>query len=99
MNIKIKNNKYLKEVKICSYNNFEDKRGIIWTSFKRMGRKVITRKELILFMINLIYQKKMSKGHSWRPNTYKLISCVYGKIFQVVVDCRINSKNFGKHNI
>ena len=26
-----------------------------------------------------------------------MISCVYGKIFQVVVDCRINSKNFGKH--
>ena len=43
MNIKIKNDEYLKEVKICSYNNFEDKRGIIWTSFKkRMGRKVIT---------------------------------------------------------
>ena len=24
MNIKIKNDEYLKEVKICSYNNFED---------------------------------------------------------------------------
>ena len=35
MNIKIKNDEYLKEVKICSYNNFEDKRGIIWTSFKK----------------------------------------------------------------
>ena len=35
MNIEIQNDKHLKEVKICTYNNFEDKRGIIWTSFKK----------------------------------------------------------------
>ena len=49
-------------------------------------------------MINLIYQKKnVLRGIHEDQDTYKLISCVYGKIFQVVVDCRINSKNFGKH--
>ena len=28
--------------------------------------------------------------------TWKLISCVYGKVFFVVVDCRKNSKNYLK---
>jgi len=98
MNIKIKNDEYLKEVKICSYNNFEDKRGIIWTSFKKEWDA-----KLLPEGVNFVHDKfNLSKKNVLRgihgdQDTYKLISCVYGKIFQVVVDCRINSKNFGKH--
>ena len=44
-----------------------------------------------------MYKRQVLRGIHGDQDTYKLISCVYGKIFQVVVDCRINSKNFGKH--
>ena len=63
MNIEIVNDKHLKEDKICSYNNFEDKRGIIWTSFKKEWDSKLLPERFILFMINLIYQKNVLRAY------------------------------------
>ena len=40
--------------------------------------------------------KKVLRGLHYDHKTWKLISCVYGKVFFVVVDCRKKSKNFLK---
>lgn len=43
-----------------------------------------------------VSQKHVLRGIHGDPKTWKLISCVSGEIFQVVVDCNPDSPNFGK---
>ena len=41
-------------------------------------------------------KKDVLRGIHGDRETSKLVSCVYGKLYFVVVDCREGSKNFGK---
>ncbi|HEX9722261.1 MAG TPA: dTDP-4-dehydrorhamnose 3,5-epimerase [Candidatus Paceibacterota bacterium] len=41
-------------------------------------------------------KKDVLRGIHGDRKTSKLVSCIYGKLFFVVVDCREGSKNFGK---
>ena len=43
-----------------------------------------------------INKKNVFKGIHGDQNTWKLVSCVYGKCAAFIVDCRKTSKNFGK---
>lgn len=40
--------------------------------------------------------KHVLRGIHGDPDTWKLISCLYGKFYLVVVNCDVNSENFGK---
>ena len=43
-----------------------------------------------------INKKNVFKGIHGDENTWKLVSCIYGKCAAYIVDCRRNSRNFGK---
>ena len=82
----------IKKIKIQKGTNFKDKRGLLWTSWKK------NKKDKIIFNHDKfsISKKKVLRGLHYDNKTWKLISCVYGKVFFVVVDCRKKSKNFLK---
>ena len=40
--------------------------------------------------------KNVLRGLHGDDKTWKLVSCVYGEVFQVIVDCRTNSKTYMK---
>ena len=79
-------------IKVFRGSIHNDKRGYLWTSGKR-----IKRTNLFSIMINFQYQKNVLRGLHGDSKTWKLISCVYGEIFFVVVNYDKKSKNFGKH--
>ena len=45
-------------------------------------------------MINFLYQKKYITRVTWRQKTWKLVSCVFGKVFFVIVNNNPKSKNY-----
>ena len=47
-------------------------------------------------MINFLIQKNVLRGIHGDDKTWKLVSCIHGKIFQVIVDLRKDSKTFKK---
>ena len=79
-------------IKIFKGNNFKDKRGYIWTSW-------LKKKYRINFIQDKfsLSKKNVFRGLHYDEKTWKLISCVYGKIFFVIVNCDKNSKYYLKH--
>jgi len=52
-----------------------------------------------LFIVNLhTIKKNVLRGIHGDFKSYKIVQCVYGKIFQVVVDCRKDSPNYLKYD-
>ncbi|MAD12594.1 MAG: dTDP-4-dehydrorhamnose 3,5-epimerase [Flavobacteriaceae bacterium] len=86
------------QVKIISPDLFKDKRGFLYTDYLEsffssefnLGCKFIHSK----YAYN---NKKVLRGIHGDCDSYKLINCVYGEIFQVVVDCRKNSSTYLRH--
>src|SRR5210317_1979420 len=81
--------------KIFKDTIFKDKRGFIWTSW-------INKKKYKNLKFNhdkfALSKKNVLRGIHWDTKTWKLISCVYGKIFFVIVDCRPNSRSYLKYS-
>ena len=79
-------------LKIKNGTSFKDKRGFLWTSWKKD----------FFSKINFNHDKfSISKKNTIRGlhcdfKSWKLISCIYGKIFFSVVNLKKNSKNFLK---
>ena len=82
-----------RDIQIIKGNNFKDKRGILWTTWK----KGIFKK------INFNHDKfSLSKKNTLRGlhcdnKSWKMVTSVYGKFLFVVVDMRKNSKDYLKH--
>ena len=80
------------EVKIFSPSVFEDERGELWTLWKHEEMtdlcfnhdKISTSKKNVL------------RGLHGDTKSWKLITCLYGEVYLVVVDNRVNSKNYLK---
>ncbi len=74
---------------------FQDHRGLIWTSWEKCKKEYPN----LNFKHDkfALSKKNVLRGFHWDKKTWKLISCVYGKIFFVVIDCNKSSKNFLKH--
>ncbi len=96
-NFKCNKSKDFQDVLEILPDSFSDKRGEIWTSFNKDS--------FSNFFINLpdfnhdkfSYSKKnVLRGIHGDNKTWKLVSCIHGEIFQVIVDLRKDSKTFKK---
>ncbi|EFV06226.1 dTDP-4-dehydrorhamnose 3,5-epimerase [Campylobacter jejuni subsp. jejuni DFVF1099] len=91
----IQESKILKGVYIITPNKFRDLRGEIWTAFtdEYLSKLVpdgikFKHDKFINSHFNVL------RGIHGDVKTYKLVTCVYGEVHQVVVDCRKDSPNF-----
>lgn len=80
--------------KIYPKTNFVDSRG----KYIEIFNKKFFKKKLHLDFVegDISYSNKnVFRGIHGDYKTWKLVSCVHGKIEQFIVDCRKNSKTFG----
>ena len=92
--MKIKNTKF-KDLKVIHGRIFYDKRG----SFREIYKNDLFKKNKPLFWCASKSKKNVLRGlHLQKKNSQaKFVSVLKGKILDVVVDLRSNSKTFGKH--
>ena len=80
------------DIKIITNNNFKDKRGLLWTTWKKGVFKNIKFNH-DKFSLS---KKKTLRGFHCDFKSWKMVTSVYGKFLFVVVDMRKNSKNYLK---
>lgn len=80
------------KIQILKGSVFNDKRGTIWTSWKK-NKKILIKFNHDKFSMS---KKNVLRGLHYDNKTWKLVSCVYGKIFLTVVNCNPSSKNYLK---
>ena len=92
--MKILNTK-LNGLKIIGGIKFDDSRGC----FREIFLKKLFKKNKFIFWCMSKSKKNVLRGMhlQTKKSQTKFISVVKGKILDVVVDCRLKSKNFGKH--
>ncbi len=81
------------DIKIITNNNFKDKRGLLWTTWKKGVFKNIKFNH-DKFSLS---KKKTLRGFHCDFKSWKMVTSVYGKFLFVVVDMRKNSKNYLKN--
>ena len=82
----------MNSIKIINSDNYSDKRGLIWTSWNKKNLNLSFKHDKFSFS-----KKNVLRGLHYDNKTWKLISCPYGKIFFVVVNCNPKSKEYLKH--
>ncbi|EAH5848756.1 dTDP-4-dehydrorhamnose 3,5-epimerase [Campylobacter upsaliensis] len=92
----IKESEILKGVFIIKPNKFKDLRGEIWTAFtqEQLAHLVAVPFKHDKFITS---KKDVIRGIHGDTKTYKLATCLYGEILQVVVDCRKESPTYLKY--
>ena len=79
-------------------DRFKDIRGELWTSYNKKELDYEIKKNLKFihdkFSIN---KKNVLRGLHGDFSTYKLVTCPYGEIFQVVADFRKKSSTYGNY--
>ena len=94
----IQESKRLKGVYIITPNKFQDLRGEIWSAFTSRQIDVLLPEGLRFVHDKFIHSHKdVIRGIHGDYKTYKLATCVYGEIHQVVVDCRKDSPTYLQH--
>jgi len=85
----------IKDLKLIKTNIFKDKRGFL----KEIFRKNVVKNKDFPFDIFSSSKKNVLRGlHIQTKNPQaKIITVTHGKIFDVAVDLRKNSKTYGKH--
>ena len=81
----------IKGLKVFQSTVFEDCRGEIWTSWEKNFFKINFNHDKFT-----LSKKNVLRGFHGDNKTWKLISCVYGSFYFVVVDYNYKSKNFLK---
>jgi len=84
--------KNLDKIKTYSDDAFIDKRGIYWTSWKKNRYKIFFNHDKFS-----LSKKNVLRGLHGDKKSWKLISCVYGKIFFVIVNNISKSKDYQKY--
>ena len=84
----------LSDIKVYRNTSFKDKRGYYWTTWK----KGIFKRIKFNHDKFSISKKNVLRGLHCDFKSWKLVTCVYGKIFFVVVDMRKNTKNYLKYS-
>ena len=96
---KIKSSSVFPDVKLIYPDVFKDKRGFLFTDYLDSFFKKKFEPSLNFVHSKNAYNKaKVLRGIHGDFESYKLVECLYGKIFQVVVDCRSKSSTFLKHD-
>jgi dTDP-4-dehydrorhamnose 3,5-epimerase len=99
INFDITKSKIIKGIWIIKPSIAEDSRGNIWTSF--------LKDEIENFLPDNHYFKhdkfsqsiqNVLRGIHGDEKSWKLVTCVYGDILQVVVDCRKESDTYGEYD-
>jgi len=86
----------LEKVLLIKLDIFEDHRGeYVETYNEELYRKKGVNIKFIQDDISVSI-KNVLRGIHGDSETWKLISCLYGKFYLVVVNCDIDSENFGK---
>lgn len=94
-NFKIEKSKKIDGVFIFTPSICKDYRGIIYTSFYEDNFKNYLPKDIEFKHDKFSSSKRnVLRGIHGDVKSWKLISCVYGEIYQVVVDCREESSTF-----
>ena len=92
--------KLFKECFVFKTNEFRDSRGYFTEIFNQNIFNKKLKKNFICKQINFIFSKKNSlRGLHFQKKPFsqkKILRVIKGKIFDVVVDIRKNSKSFGK---
>jgi dTDP-4-dehydrorhamnose 3,5-epimerase len=77
----------MKDLKVFSSSIFKDHRGYLWTSWEKKKIKLTFNHDKFS-----ISKKNTLRGLHGDKKTWKLVSCVFGKVFFVVVNNIKNSK-------
>lgn len=86
----------LKDVLVIKPNTFEDFRGEYIELFnEELYRKLGIKIKFVQDDIS-VSSRNILRGIHGDNKTWKLISCLYGKFYLVVVNCNKDSKDFGK---
>ena len=87
----------LSGVTIITPSIFEEERGLIWTSYLDIKLKNLLPKDLY-FKHDKFSESKFNvlRGIHGDNKSWKLVSCIYGSLKQVIVDMRKSSKTYLK---
>jgi len=93
----ISQSKKLSDVLVIAPSIFWDLRGNIFTSYNKEFYERFLPGDLSFIHDKFAYNKNnVLRGLHGDHNTWKLVSCVYGEIYEVVVDMRPNSPTYLK---
>tara|TARA_A100001015_G_scaffold198132_1_gene221021 strand:+ start:4847 stop:5326 length:480 start_codon:yes stop_codon:yes gene_type:complete len=84
--------KKLKNINFYKDDAFVDKRGIYWTSWKKKRYNIDFNHDKFS-----LSKKNVLRGLHGDKKSWKLISCVYGKIFFVIINNIPESPEYLKH--
>jgi len=92
---KIEESKIVDGVKVITPSLTTDTRGTIWTSFLKDELDQLLPEDLV-FKHDKFSESRYNvlRGIHGDEKTWKLVTSVYGEIYQVVVDCREESKTY-----
>tara|TARA_B100000941_G_scaffold261929_1_gene214358 strand:+ start:62 stop:580 length:519 start_codon:yes stop_codon:yes gene_type:complete len=83
-----------KDLLVFKSKNFYDNRGY----FRELALEKKIKKRLVFTVVSRSKKNVLRGLHMQQKKQQgKYISCIKGKILDVVVDCRMKSKTFGKH--
>ncbi len=95
--IEIENSKILKEIKIFTPSVNVDNRGTIFTTYSKESYDNYLPEGLEFIHDKFAESNKnVLRGLHGDNKTWKLITCIYGDIFEVVVDMRLDSSTYLK---
>lgn len=81
----------MKNIKIFRSSIHKDNRGYLWTSWNKKKIKLNFNHDKFS-----VSRKNVLRGLHGDSKTWKLVSCVYGKVFFVIVNYDKKSKNYLK---
>jgi dTDP-4-dehydrorhamnose 3,5-epimerase len=79
----------LEEIKIFQTDSFEDHRGELYTVFNQKDHDIVFNHDKIS-----VSKKNVLRGLHGDYKSHKLLSCIKGSLYVVVVDARENSKTY-----
>tara|TARA_Y100000591_G_scaffold326205_1_gene348458 strand:- start:2105 stop:2629 length:525 start_codon:yes stop_codon:yes gene_type:complete len=95
------NTKKIKKIKksiIIKSSHFSDIRGNLFTIFNNEMQKKLIKKKFRKYHDKIMVRKKNTlTGIHGDNKTWKVLSCIEGKILVVLVNCDKKSKEFGKY--
>jgi len=88
-----------KNIYIIKNSKFKDLRGDISTIVDKFIQTKIIKKSFSNYSDKIMIRKKNTlTGIHGDNKTWKILSCLKGKILVVLVNCDLKSKKFGKHH-